>query len=55
MTTPTPAPRTAYEWSSHCFHCQWRVLTYAGQKVGTFTSPAAVRQYTEQHPGGPET
>lgn len=49
-----PAPRTAWQWTSHCAHCQWRVLTYGGERVGTFPSPAAVQTYIAQHPGGPE-
>lgn len=51
---PAPAPRTAWMWTSHCSHCQWRVLTFGGQKVGTFPNPAAVQTYIEQHLGGPE-
>ena len=51
---PAPAPRTAYHWTSHCAHCQWRVLRYGLLPAGTFPSPAAVAEYIAQHPEGPE-
>lgn len=53
MTTPTPAPRTAYEWTRHCTHCQWRVLTFYGRTVGVFPDMNAVLAYVNQHPRGP--
>ncbi|MBN9607831.1 MAG: hypothetical protein J0I11_00755 [Actinobacteria bacterium] len=55
MTTPTPAPRTAYQWAPHCDRkgCTRLTLTFYGRSVGMFAGIEAVLAYVNQHPRGP--